>query len=128
MKRTFIIKDIVWMGFAFLVCLGGLRVGFCSFQQPFSGFLPFLAGLLLGLLASSWIPFVDAGNFRLLVIWEEQRSKKYPDIPVAKEIYNMAPWVTPLSLMGPKGIPKPIVQKINDSFRKAMDAPIFWPY
>ena len=51
MKRTYLINDLVWITFALLVCIGGLKLGFGSFQQPQAGFLPFLAGLLLGLLA-----------------------------------------------------------------------------
>ena len=51
MKKTYLIHDIVWMGFAFLVCLGGLKLGFGSFHQPHAGFMPFLSGLTLGLLA-----------------------------------------------------------------------------
>jgi hypothetical protein len=39
------------MVFAFLVCLGGLKLGFGSFHRPHAGFMPFLAGLILGLLA-----------------------------------------------------------------------------
>jgi len=39
------------MTFALLVCLGGLKLGFGTFQQPHAGFMPFLSGLLLGLLA-----------------------------------------------------------------------------
>ena len=50
-KRTYLIHDIIWMGFAFLVCLGGLKLGFGSFHQPHAGFMPFLSGLILGLLA-----------------------------------------------------------------------------
>jgi hypothetical protein len=50
MKKTYLIHDIVWMGFAFLVCLGGLKLGFGSFHQPHAGFMPFLR-LDLGLLA-----------------------------------------------------------------------------
>lgn len=51
MKKTYLIHDIVWMVFAFLVCLGGLKLGFGSFHRPHAGFMPFLAGLILGLLA-----------------------------------------------------------------------------
>lgn len=51
MKKTYLIHDIVWIGFAALVCLGGLKLGFGSFQQPHAGFMPFLAGLILGLLS-----------------------------------------------------------------------------
>jgi len=51
MKKTFLINDIVWITFALLVCLGGLKLGFGTFQQPHAGFMPFLSGLFLGLLA-----------------------------------------------------------------------------
>ncbi len=51
MKKTFLINNLVWMGFAFLVCWGGLQLGFGSFSQPHAGFMPFLAGLVLGSLA-----------------------------------------------------------------------------
>ena len=51
MKKTFLITDLVWIGFAFAACYGGLKLGFGSFHQPHAGFMPFLSGLVLGLLA-----------------------------------------------------------------------------
>ena len=51
MKRTFFISNLVWIGFAAIVCFGGLKLGFGSFHQPQAGFMPFLSGLVLGLLA-----------------------------------------------------------------------------
>ena len=51
MKRTYLINDLVWIGFASIVCFGGLKLGFGSFHQPQAGFMPFLSGLVLGLLA-----------------------------------------------------------------------------
>jgi len=51
LKRTFLISNLVWIGFAAIVCWGGLKLGFGSFHQPQAGFLPFLSGLVLGLLA-----------------------------------------------------------------------------
>ncbi len=51
MKKTYLINDLVWIVFAFFVCLGGLKLGFGSFHEPQAGFMPFLAGLLLGVLA-----------------------------------------------------------------------------
>jgi len=50
-KKTFLINDLAWIGFAGLVCYGGLKLGFGSFRQPHAGFMPFLSGLVLGLLA-----------------------------------------------------------------------------
>ena len=51
MKKTYLFNDLVWMGFAAVVCYGGLKLGFGSFQQPHAGFMPVLAGMVLGLLA-----------------------------------------------------------------------------
>ena len=51
MKKTYLINDLVWIGFAAMVCVGGLKLGFGSFHQPHAGFMPFLSGLVLGLLA-----------------------------------------------------------------------------
>jgi hypothetical protein len=51
MKRTFLINDIFWMAIGLFFCIGGLRLGFGTFHKPHAGFMPFLSGLLLGLLA-----------------------------------------------------------------------------
>ena len=51
MKKTFLINDLIWMVLAAAVCYGGLKLGFGSFHAPHAGFMPFLAGLVLGLLA-----------------------------------------------------------------------------
>jgi len=51
LKRTYLISDLVWIGFAAIVCWGGLKLGFGTFHQPLAGFMPFLSGLILGLLA-----------------------------------------------------------------------------
>jgi uncharacterized BrkB/YihY/UPF0761 family membrane protein len=51
LKKTFLINDLTWMVLAAAFCYGGLKLGFGSFHQPHAGFMPFLAGLVLGLLA-----------------------------------------------------------------------------
>ena len=60
MKKTYLINDLVWITLAVFACAGGLKLGFGSFHQPQAGFMPFLAGLLMGALAlidlaSGWI-------------------------------------------------------------------------
>ena len=69
-KKTFLINDLIWIAFAFVVCLGGLKLGFGSFHSPQAGFMPFLAGLLLGTLAT-----VDLGQ-GFLRKWERDKSDK----------------------------------------------------
>ncbi|MCX5906570.1 MAG: tripartite tricarboxylate transporter substrate binding protein, partial [Deltaproteobacteria bacterium] len=75
--------------------------------------------------SSGWAPLVDAGNFRLLATWGFQRCSRYPNVPTVKETGVDVVCAGPLGLMGPKGIPKPIVAKIQDAFKKALDDPEF---
>ncbi len=53
MKKTYLINDLVWIGFALLVCILGLKLGFGSFNQPQAGFMPVLSALLLAALATA---------------------------------------------------------------------------
>ena len=72
---------------------------------------------------ASWGPLVDAGKFRLLVVYGEQRMARYPNVPTFKEAgYNMS-YSSPLQIIGPKGMPRPVVAKPHDAFKKAMDDP-----
>ena len=48
---TLIVYDVFLIAFALLVCLGSLNLGFGTFSQPAAGFVPFLSGLLLGMLS-----------------------------------------------------------------------------
>ena len=68
MKKTFLINDLIWIGFAGAVCYGGLKLGFGSFHQPHAGFMPFLSGLLLGLLALADLVF------GLINRWKEDKE------------------------------------------------------
>lgn len=70
MKKTYLINDLVWISFAVAVCLGGLKLGFGSFHSPQAGFMPFLAGLLLAVLA-----LADLGQ-GLLNKWKRDKSDK----------------------------------------------------
>ncbi len=86
MKKTFLINDLVWISLALLVCLAGWKLGFGSFQQPQAGFMPFLAGLLLGVLAlmdlaSGWVSR-----------WKEEKEDRnvWSEIGWGKIILTMA--------------------------------------
>lgn len=70
MKRTFLISNFVWIGFAAIVCFGGLKLGFGSFHQPQAGFMPFLSGLVLGLLAL--VDFISG----VINHWKEEKADK----------------------------------------------------
>lgn len=85
MKKTYLIHDIVWIGFAALVCLGGLKLGFGSFQQPHAGFMPFLSGLTLGLLALADLIYGMANR------WKHEKADReiWPSIHRGKLFFTL---------------------------------------
>jgi tripartite-type tricarboxylate transporter receptor subunit TctC len=71
--------------------------------------------------ASGWSPLVDAGKFRLLVIWTEKRNERWPAVPTLKETgYNFV-FDSPFGIIGPKGMDPEIVKKLHDAFKAALD-------
>ncbi len=62
-----------------------------------------------------------AGRIRMLVIMDKQRTKFYPDLPTSAEVgYPTVISASTRGLAGPKGIPDPIKNKIQDVFKNAM--------
>jgi tripartite-type tricarboxylate transporter receptor subunit TctC len=72
---------------------------------------------------STWAPLVDAGKLRLLVTYQSERSTRYGNVPTLKEAGYNTSHPSPLEIMGPRGLPKPIVTRLHDAFKKAMDDP-----
>jgi len=99
-------------------------------HMPFKGGAECNAALLGGHIdavsdSTSWGPMVDAGKFRLLVAYGEQRMGRYPNVPTLKEAgYNMS-YSSPMMIIGPKGMPRPVVQKLHDVFKQAMETKEF---
>jgi tripartite-type tricarboxylate transporter receptor subunit TctC len=110
--------------------LASLAGGVQWLHVPYKGGAESNAGLLGGHVeavsdSSGWAHLVDAGKFRLLITYGYQRSTRYPQVPTLKEIgYDMVS-PGPIGLIGPKGMPKPIVEKLHGAFKKAMDDPEF---
>jgi tripartite-type tricarboxylate transporter receptor subunit TctC len=75
--------------------------------------------------SSGWAPLVDAGKFRLIAIWSEKRCERYPQVPTIKEVGYDVVARSHLGVIGPKGMPQPIVAKLADAFTKAMKEPEF---
>jgi tripartite-type tricarboxylate transporter receptor subunit TctC len=67
------------------------------------------------------VPYIVSGRLRLLFSASSTRWKWVPDVPTAKELgynFEIDSW---LSLGAPKGVPKPIIGKLRDAFKKALD-------
>jgi tripartite-type tricarboxylate transporter receptor subunit TctC len=71
--------------------------------------------------ATGWGKFVDAGTFRLLATFGEQRTRW--NAPTAKELgYDVVSY-SPYGIVGPRGMDPKVVKIVHDAFKKAMDDP-----
>ena len=64
-----------------------------------------------------------AGKIRMLTIMDKERTKFYPELPTTAELGF--PTVLSAATRGigaPKGVPQPILKKIEDTFKKAMES------
>jgi len=73
--------------------------------------------------AAGWDQFVDSGKMRLLVTFGEARTKRWPDVPTAKELGYGVVSTSPYGLAGPKGMDPKVVRILHDAFRKALFDP-----
>ncbi len=72
----------------------------------------------------AWTSRVKAGQCRPLVVMEKERSKFYPNTPTTVEQgYPKVLMSSSRGIVGPKGIPEPILKKLQAVFKKAMEQP-----
>ena len=72
----------------------------------------------------SALPFIKEGRLVPIVVAAPQRLKELPNVPTFKEmglepVNRMAYY----GILGPKGLPKEVVQKVHDAARKSLDDP-----
>jgi tripartite-type tricarboxylate transporter receptor subunit TctC len=70
--------------------------------------------------ASGWIPLVQSGQFRLLVVWGSNRMKLFPEVRTLKEAGIDLVVNSPYGICGPKGMDPAIVKKLHDAFKEAL--------
>jgi tripartite-type tricarboxylate transporter receptor subunit TctC len=70
-----------------------------------------------------WAPYVDQGKLRLLSVWGDKRSAKFPNAPTLKEVGINLVQTSPFGLAAPKGTDPKVVQALHDAFKKAMEMP-----
>jgi len=72
----------------------------------------------------SALPFIKEGRLVPIVVAAPQRLKELPNVPTFKEV-GLEP-VNRLAyygILGPKGLPKEVVQKVHDATKKALEDP-----
>ncbi|MGZ5864901.1 MAG: tripartite tricarboxylate transporter substrate binding protein [Xanthobacteraceae bacterium] len=75
--------------------------------------------------AAGWAPFVNSGQFRLLVIFGSKRTKNWPDVPTLREFGVDIAASSDYGIAGPKGISPQIVRTLHDAFKMGMEEPAF---
>jgi tripartite-type tricarboxylate transporter receptor subunit TctC len=67
---------------------------------------------------------LKAGLIRVLAVADPERSPFLPDVPTMKELgYPTVVSASTRGLAAPKGTPKPIIDKLAEVFKRAMDDP-----
>jgi putative tricarboxylic transport membrane protein len=67
---------------------------------------------------------VQSGEVRALAVMDDVRSKFLPDVPTMKELgYPTVMSNSTRGIAGPKGMPAPVVAKLQDVLKKAMEDP-----
>jgi len=105
-----------------------IKAGVEFLHVPFKGNADLTQALMGGHImaqsdASGWGRFVDAGTFRLLVTFGNQRTRRWPGVPTAKELGLGLVSTSPYGIVGPKGMDAKIVRILHDRFRKAAEDP-----
>jgi len=69
-------------------------------------------------------PRVRSGELRGLAVMDHQRSKFLPDVPTMKEAgYPTVISSSTRGIAAPKGVPQPVLKKLEEALRKAMEDP-----
>jgi tripartite-type tricarboxylate transporter receptor subunit TctC len=67
---------------------------------------------------------VKSGEIRALVVMDKERSKFFPEVPTSVEMgYPTVISSSTRGIAGPKGLPEPIVTKLQVVFKKAIEDP-----
>jgi tripartite-type tricarboxylate transporter receptor subunit TctC len=104
------------------------RLGIELTHVPYKGGSELYQGLLSSQIevvadASGWIPLVQSGQFRLLVVWGSKRMALFPEVRTLKEAGIDLEVNSPYGVCGPKGMDPAVVKKIHDAMKEALYSP-----
>ena len=96
----------------------------------FDGDSPQVTALMGGQIDVSFLnvggltPRVKAGQLRALLVMDREKCKFYPDVPTSVELgYPTVISSSTRGIIGPKGLPEPIVKQLQSTFKRAMEDP-----
>ncbi len=98
---------------------------------PFPGDVPTATAVLGGhIMLGATSPVgplshLQAGTLRMITVIGDERMELFPKVPTSVELGYPYPLPVVHFLHGPKGLPKPIVAKLEDAFEKASQTPVY---
>src|ERR1700757_3979552 len=104
------------------------RLGIELTHVPYKGGGELYNGLMAGEIdaiadASGWIPLVQSGKFRLLIVWGSKRMPLFPEVRTLQDAGIDLVVNSPYGACGPKGMDPAVVKKIHDAMKDALFSP-----
>ena len=104
----------------------GIKMNFVAFAGDAPEVAAILGGHVLAGGASAgtiWTSQIQAGALRFLAA--EERMYLFPEVPTLGELGYPFSLSIVVFAFGPKNLPEPVVNKLEDAFRKAAESPAF---
>jgi len=116
------------VGFELFKFMTGAQIVHVPYKGGAAGIADLIAGQVQLMLEStnSITPFAKSGRVRALAVTSAKRTPALPDVPTVAEAgvpgYEATTWT---GIVGPVGLPKPIVARLNAELVKAVASPTF---
>lgn len=81
--------------------------------------------VMAGVGSTGFGPSVDNGQLRMLATFGNERSKRWPNVPTVRELGYKVSAASPWGLVGPRGLPRPVLDGLHQAFKKAIFEPAF---
>lgn len=95
---------------------------------PFPGAGQVMTAILGGHITANTLTsgtlYAKSGELKVLLFFADKRLKDFPDVPTAKELYGLeGGGITGgfSGIVAPKGLPEPILTRLHDAFKKALE-------
>jgi tripartite-type tricarboxylate transporter receptor subunit TctC len=76
--------------------------------------------LMAGVNSTGFAPWVEQGKLRVLALFSETRSARWPQVPTMKELgFSDASYYSPWGLVAPNGTPTAVITQLHDAFKAA---------
>jgi tripartite-type tricarboxylate transporter receptor subunit TctC len=116
------------VGFELFKFMTGTSIVHVPYKGGAAGIADLIAGQVQLMLEStnSITPFAKSGRVRALAVTSAKRTPALPDVPTVAEAgvpgYEATTWT---GIVGPAGLPKPLVARLNAELVKAVASPTF---